>query len=185
MCIIYTFYWFYFVHGESPVKIHKLNCKYTIKLLNLRCSILFAERCSWRLNCFYQHNPRRWSCWTFGVQKLMGPPSTVPAIAVVIINNQSWLKVASWNIALVLYDQMISVPSPASLWATLFSSIKTAARCWSRKERFEAASNSKLSHHLLLSKTFPPPPLSTQQSTLHHTISPSYSFSQYLLIRRL
>ena len=110
-CKIYTFYCFYFVHGESPVKIHKLNCKYTIKLLNLRCSILFAERCSWRLNCFYQHNPRRWSCWTFGVQKLMGPPSTVPAIAVVIINNQSWLKVASWNIGLIRSDNIDSITS--------------------------------------------------------------------------
>ena len=30
-----------------------------------------------------------------------------------------------------------------------------------------------------------PLPLSTPQSTLHPTISPSYSFSQYLLIRRL
>ena len=34
-CIIYTFYCFYFVHGEFPVKIHKLNCKYAVKLLNL------------------------------------------------------------------------------------------------------------------------------------------------------
>ena len=110
-CKIYTFYCFYFVHGESPVKIHKLNCKYTIKLLNLRCSILFAERCSWRLNYFYQHNPRRWSCWPFGVQKLMGPSSTVPAIAVVIINNQSWLKVASWNIGLIRSDNIDSITS--------------------------------------------------------------------------
>ena len=47
-CIIYTFYWFCFVHGESPVKIHQLNCKYTIKLQDL-----FAERCSWRLSCFH------------------------------------------------------------------------------------------------------------------------------------
>ena len=47
-CIIYTFYWFCFVHGESPVKIPQLNCKYTIKL-----QYLFAERCSWRLSCFY------------------------------------------------------------------------------------------------------------------------------------